>query len=88
MSASTVALASKNAIQQRLSHAGRTCPGVAFELLSEEVFNTVAPDDALPAILSTELSRTVLQVLAMKRSAKVEDLRSFAFLNRPSGESL
>ena len=88
MSALRVAPASKAAIQQRLGRAGRTRPGMAYELFSKEVFDSVALDDALPAMLSSELSRTVLQVMSMKRSAKPDDLWTFSWLNRPSVESV
>ena len=88
MSALRVAPASKAAIRQRIGRAGRTRPGVAYLLFSKEIFDTVALDDALPAMLSSELSRTVLQVMSMKRSAKPDDLWTFSWLNRPSVESV
>lgn len=77
LSTLAVALASKAGIRQRSSRAGRTRPGVAYQPFSKEFFETVALDDALPAMLSSELSKTVLYILSMNPHGKVDDLWTF-----------
>ncbi len=72
------------AMQQRRKPGRAHAPGRNIRTLSKEVFDTVALDDALPAMLSNELSRTVLRVLSMNRHAKADDLWSFPWLSRPS----
>lgn len=56
---------SRSSAVQRAGRAGRTAPGVAIRLYSEEDFRR-RPEQGVPEILRADLSQTFLQLAAMK----------------------
>ena len=56
---------SRAAAQQRAGRAGRTCPGKAFRLYTEQSFLTELEEQTYPEILRCNLASTVLELMSM-----------------------
>eukprot|EP00457_Paulinella_chromatophora_P002543 gb/GEZN01002548.1/.p1 GENE.gb/GEZN01002548.1/~~gb/GEZN01002548.1/.p1 ORF type:complete len:723 (-),score=91.14 gb/GEZN01002548.1/:278-2410(-) len=75
---------SKASAQQRAGRAGRTKPGKAFRLYTENAFNTELQENTYPEILRSNLSSVVLQL----KKLGVDDLVHFDFMDPPAPETL
>ena len=73
---------SRAAAKQRAGRAGRTCPGKAYRLYTQEAFDKEMNPSDVPEIMRTDLSSTILTLKALG----VEDLMTFDFMpdGRPS----
>ena len=74
---------SQASAQQRSGRAGRTAPGVAIRLYSEEDFER-RPEYTEPEILRTSLASVILQMLALGFG----DITSFPFLTPPDSRGV
>ncbi|TFV81539.1 ATP-dependent RNA helicase HrpA [Microbacterium sp. dk485] len=74
---------SQASAQQRSGRAGRTAPGVAIRLYSEEDF-TRRPEYTEPEILRTSLASVLLQMLALGFG----DIAAFPFLTKPDSRGV
>lgn len=74
---------SQASAQQRSGRAGRTAPGVAVRLYSEEDF-TRRPEFTEPEILRTSLASVILQMLALGFG----DISAFPFLTPPDSRGV
>ena len=74
---------SQASAQQRSGRAGRTAPGIAIRLYSEEDFDR-RPEFTEPEILRTGLAAVVLQMLALGFG----DIGSFPFLTPPDSRGV
>ncbi|WGH93358.1 ATP-dependent RNA helicase HrpA [Auritidibacter ignavus] len=73
---------SQASANQRAGRAGRTSPGVAIRLYSEEDFNQ-RPEFTDPEILRTSLASVILDMLAAGVATTPTDLEEFPFLQPP-----
>jgi pre-mRNA-splicing factor ATP-dependent RNA helicase DHX15/PRP43 len=73
---------SKASAKQRSGRAGRTRPGKAFRLYTEEHYRVQLPEQSPPEIMSSNLSTSVLQLLKFG----IVDLLNFDFMDPPSPE--
>jgi ATP-dependent helicase HrpA len=74
---------SQASAQQRSGRAGRTAPGIAIRLYSEEDFEK-RPEFTEPEILRTSLASVILQMLSLGFG----DITSFPFLTRPDSRGV
>ncbi len=74
---------SQASAQQRAGRAGRTAPGIAIRLYSEEDFDR-RPEFTEPEILRTSLASVLLQMLSLGFG----DVSSFPFLTRPDSRGV
>ncbi len=74
---------SQASAQQRSGRAGRTSPGIAIRLYSEEDFDT-RPEFTEPEILRTSLASVILQMLSLGFG----DISSFPFLTPPDSRGV
>ncbi|SBS70049.1 ATP-dependent RNA helicase HrpA [uncultured Microbacterium sp.] len=74
---------SQASAQQRSGRAGRTSPGIAIRLYSEEDF-TARPEFTEPEILRTSLASVILQMLALGFG----DISEFPFLTPPDSRGV
>lgn len=74
---------SQASAQQRSGRAGRTSPGIAIRLYSEEDFDT-RPEFTEPEILRTSLASVILQMLALGFG----DISAFPFLTPPDSRGV
>ncbi len=74
---------SQASAQQRSGRAGRTAPGIAIRLYSEEDFDR-RPEFTEPEILRTSLASVILQMLALGFG----DITSFPFLTPPDSRGV
>ena len=74
---------SQASAQQRSGRAGRTAPGIAIRLYSEEDFDK-RPEFTEPEILRTSLASVILQMLALGFG----DITSFPFLTPPDSRGV
>eukprot|EP00158_Paraphelidium_tribonemae_P004509 Partr_v1_DN26795_c0_g1_i2_m8449 putative DEAH (Asp-Glu-Ala-His) box polypeptide len=74
---------SKASARQRAGRAGRQSAGKCFRLYTEETFKSLEESD-IPEIQRCHLSSVALLLMA----AKVSDVLSFDFMDRPSRDSL
>lgn len=70
--------------RQRSGRAGRTGPGKAFRLYTEQAFETEMLPSSIPEIQRTNLSNTVLSLKALG----INDLLHFDFMDPPPASSL
>lgn len=75
---------SKAAAKQRAGRAGRTRPGKCFRLCTQAYYTSELPNETLPAIQRTDLTRVVLHLLSMG----IQDIAHFAFVSPPAPEAL
>ncbi|BFZ62616.1 DEAH-box ATP-dependent RNA helicase prp43 [Saitoella coloradoensis] len=75
---------SKASAQQRAGRAGRTRPGKAFRLYTEEAFQKELIDQTYPEILRSNLSSTVLEL----KKLGIDDLVHFDFMDPPAPETM
>eukprot|EP00808_Paulinella_micropora_P026202 g29901.t1 len=75
---------SKASAQQRAGRAGRTKPGKAFRLYTENAFNTELQENTYPEILRSNLSSVVLTL----KKLGIDDLVHFDFMDPPAPETL
>lgn len=76
-----ISLANAN---QRSGRAGRTAPGVAYRLYTEEASETDMYSSTIPEIQRTDLSNTVL----LLKSLGVENVMKFPFIDTPPIQTL
>eukprot|EP00834_Sanchytrium_tribonematis_P004233 NODE_197_length_13258_cov_0.852344.p2 type:complete len:847 gc:universal NODE_197_length_13258_cov_0.852344:6301-3761(-) len=69
---------------QRSGRAGRVAPGKAYRLFTEKAFKEELLPNAIPEIQRTNMSNTVLTLLAMG----IYDLTTFDFMDKPSVKSI
>ncbi|KAJ3053474.1 hypothetical protein HK097_004188 [Rhizophlyctis rosea] len=81
MEALIVSHESKAAAQQRAGRAGRTRPGKAYRLFTEEAFNAL-PDNNVPEMQRSNLATVILQLKALG----IENVLRFDFLSPPPVE--
>ena len=74
---------SQASAQQRSGRAGRTAPGIAIRLYSEEDFDR-RPEFTEPEILRTSLASVILQMLALDFG----DITAFPFLTPPDSRGV
>ena len=74
---------SQASAQQRSGRAGRTAPGIAIRLYSEEDFEK-RPEFTEPEILRTSLASVILQMLSLGFG----DITSFPFLTPPDSRGV
>jgi ATP-dependent helicase HrpA len=74
---------SQASAQQRAGRAGRTAPGVAIRLYSEDDF-TRRPEFTEPEVLRTSLASVLLQMLSLGFG----DLAAFPFLTKPDSRGV
>ena len=74
---------SQASAKQRSGRSGRTAPGTAIRLFSEEDFNS-RPEFTEPEILRTSLASVVLQMTALG----LGDVEKFDFLERPDSRAV
>jgi pre-mRNA-splicing factor ATP-dependent RNA helicase DHX15/PRP43 len=75
---------SKASAQQRAGRAGRTKPGKAFRLYTEQAFKKELQEQTYPEILRSNLSSVVLHL----KKLGIEDLVHFDFMDPPAPETL
>ncbi|KAI7906044.1 P-loop containing nucleoside triphosphate hydrolase protein [Cokeromyces recurvatus] len=75
---------SKASAQQRAGRAGRTRPGKAFRLYTENAFNQELIEATYPEILRSNLGTVVLQL----KKLGIDDLVHFDFMDPPAPETL
>jgi len=75
---------SKASAQQRAGRAGRTKPGKAFRLYTENAFKKELQEQTYPEILRSNLSSVVLQL----KKLGIDDLVHFDFMDPPAPETL
>ncbi|KAI8374373.1 P-loop containing nucleoside triphosphate hydrolase protein [Radiomyces spectabilis] len=75
---------SKASAQQRAGRAGRTRPGKAFRLYTENAFNRELIEQTYPEILRSNLGGVVLQL----KKLGIDDLVHFDFMDPPAPETL
>ncbi|GAB5588235.1 DEAH-box ATP-dependent RNA helicase prp43 [Umbelopsis nana] len=75
---------SKASAQQRAGRAGRTRPGKAFRLYTENAFVKELIEQTYPEILRSNLGTVVLQL----KKLKIDDLVHFDFMDPPAPETL
>lgn len=78
MESLVVSSISKASAQQRAGRAGRTRPGKAFRLYTEEAYNRL-PDNNVPEMQRSNLTTVILQLKALG----IEDVLHFDFLSPP-----
>lgn len=75
---------SKASAQQRAGRAGRTRPGKAFRLYTENAFSKELQEQTYPEILRSNLSSVVLHL----KKLGIDDLVHFDFMDPPAPETL
>ncbi|XP_071827484.1 putative pre-mRNA-splicing factor ATP-dependent RNA helicase PRP1 [Apostichopus japonicus] len=75
---------SKASAQQRAGRAGRTKPGKAFRLYTEQAYKTEMQDNTYPEILRSNLGTVVLHL----KKLGIDDLVHFDFMDPPAPETL
>lgn len=75
---------SKASAQQRAGRAGRTKPGKAFRLYTENAFSQELQEQTYPEILRSNLSNVVLHL----KKLGIDDLVHFDFMDPPAPETL
>lgn len=75
---------SRASAQQRAGRAGRTRPGKAFRLYTEQAFHNDLIEQTYPEILRCNLSSVVLQL----KKLGIDDLVHFDFMDPPAPETL
>ena len=75
---------SKASAQQRAGRAGRTRPGKAFRLYTEDSFHKELIDQTYPEIMRSNMATVVLQL----KKLGVNDLVHFDFMDPPAPETL
>ncbi len=75
---------SKASAQQRAGRAGRTKPGKAFRLYTEQAFKKELQEQTYPEILRSNLSGVVLHL----KKLGIDDLVHFDFMDPPAPETL
>lgn len=70
---------SKASAQQRAGRAGRTKPGKAFRLYTEQAYKTEMQDNTYPEILRSNLGTVVLHL----KKLGIDDLVHFDFMDPP-----
>jgi pre-mRNA-splicing factor ATP-dependent RNA helicase DHX15/PRP43 len=75
---------SKASAQQRAGRAGRTKPGKAFRLYTEQAFKKELQEQTYPEILRSNLSSVVLHL----KKLGIDDLVHFDFMDPPAPETL
>src|SRR5699024_6883815 len=78
---------SQASAQQRSGRAGRTSPGIAIRLYSEEDFET-RPEFTDPEILRTSLASVILQMASANIIATASELEDFPFLQPPEHKQI
>ncbi|KAG1733870.1 P-loop containing nucleoside triphosphate hydrolase protein [Suillus paluster] len=79
---------SKASAQQRASRAGRTRPGKCFRLYTEKYFMSELEAQTQPAILTSNLASTVLQLIKAGSKGDRDDLVKFDYVDDPAPETL
>lgn len=75
---------SKASAQQRAGRAGRTKPGKAFRLYTEQAYKSEMQDNTYPEILRSNLGTVVLHL----KKLGIDDLVHFDFMDPPAPETL
>ena len=75
---------SRASSRQRAGRAGRTRPGKAFRLFTEQTFKSELQEQTYPEILRSNLSNTVLTLCKLG----ITDLVHFDFIDPPAPETL
>lgn len=78
---------SQASAQQRSGRAGRTSPGIAIRLYSEEDF-TARPEFTDPEILRTSLASVILHMASINIIDTAEELDAFPFLQAPEHKQI
>lgn len=78
---------SQASANQRSGRAGRTSPGVAIRLYSEEDFDS-RPEFTDPEILRTSLASVLLQMSSMGITRTPEELLDFPFVQKPDAKAV
>ena len=78
---------SQASANQRSGRAGRTSPGVAIRLYSEEDFDS-RPEFTDPEILRTSLASVLLQMSSMGITRTPEELLEFPFVQKPDSKAV
>src|SRR5690625_467827 len=78
---------SQASAQQRSGRAGRTSPGIAIRLYSEEDFNA-RPEFTDPEILRTSLASVILHMASINIIATADELEDFPFLQPPEHKQI
>ena len=78
---------SQASAQQRSGRAGRTSPGIAIRLYSEEDFES-RPEFTDPEILRTSLASVILQMASANIIATASELEGFPFLQPPEHKQI
>ncbi len=78
---------SQASANQRSGRAGRTSPGVAIRLYSEEDFAS-RPEFTDPEILRTSLASVLLQMSSMGITRTPEELLEFPFVQKPDAKAV
>ena len=78
---------SQASAQQRSGRAGRTSPGIAIRLYSEEDFNA-RPEFTDPEILRTSLASVILHMASINIISTADELEDFPFLQPPEHKQI
>lgn len=78
---------SQASAQQRSGRAGRTSPGIAIRLYSEEDFQA-RPEFTDPEILRTSLASVILHMASINIIATADELEDFPFLQPPEHKQI
>lgn len=78
---------SQASAQQRSGRAGRTSPGIAIRLYSEEDF-AARPEFTDPEILRTSLASVILHMASINIITTAEELKDFPFLQAPEHKQI
>ena len=78
---------SQASAQQRSGRAGRTSPGIAIRLYSEDDFNA-RPEFTDPEILRTSLASVILHMASINIIATADELDDFPFLQAPEHKQI
>ena len=78
---------SQASANQRAGRSGRTSPGIAIRLYSEEDYLS-RPEFTDPEILRTSLASVILQMLSLGVAATPADVQGFPFVQPPDGRQV
>src|SRR5699024_9425184 len=78
---------SQASAQQRSGRAGRTSPGIAIRLYSEDDFNE-RPEFTDPEILRTSLASVILHMASSNSIATADELEHFPFIQLPEHKQI
>lgn len=78
---------SQASAKQRSGRAGRTSPGIAIRLYSEEDFNA-RPEFTDPEILRTSLASVILHMASINIISTADELEDFPFLQPPEHKQI